>query len=159
MYVFRKKIKRKKAFQINFLTSCTSHVCAMSFCLQLSAARGLQPHKLLCKLRCLCFQALPQACSQPAAALPGPCSSFPQLHAPHGEEALTPVSPQTPHLCVCAPRCAASARAPCSLCSTKTSPATVYLLLSKPKLEPACLQAVNFLHVYPLEGLFCGFID
>lgn len=128
-----KKIIRKKAFQINFFTSCTSHVCAMSFCLQLSAARGLQPHKLLCKLRCLCFRALPQTCSQPAAALPRPCSSFPQplLCAPHREEALTLVSPQTHHLSVCAPRCAASARVSCSLCSTKTSPATVHLLVCK----------------------------
>ena len=30
---------------------------------------------------------------------------------------------------------------------------------SKPELKPASFQAVNFLHVYPLEGLFWGFID
>lgn len=33
------------------------------------------------------------------------------------------------------------------------------MALSKPELEPASFQAVNFLHVCPLEGLFWGFID
>lgn len=32
-------------------------------------------------------------------------------------------------------------------------------LCQRPASEPACLQAGNCLHVYPLEGLFCGFID